>query len=299
MQRILISILIGASFGTVSFIIFTFFVRFELEKKIKEQVNIVNTDVGMIKAKGFGGTLLYFAEKIGEYVKPKHIKKLDDIAEEIKSNLGILGAPYCKINPYTYIGMQFMSSLGAIIIAVALLDIYNIILLAILGLGASFIPLSLIRDKVKSRHKAIFRQLPDVLDMTTLMIEAGLDFNAALNKILESENGPLIDEFVLTQQEIRLGKSRADAFSRMSERIKYVPLNTVLNSISLALRTGGNLAPTLRALSSQFRTERAQLAEKMAAEAPIKLMGPLVLLIFPTIFIILFGPILLSFLNNQ
>jgi tight adherence protein C len=58
------------------------------------------------------------------------------------------------------------------------------------------------------------------------------------------------------------------------------------------------MAPTLRALSGQFRTERSQLAEKMAAEAPVKLMGPLVLLIFPTIFIILFGPILLSFLNN-
>jgi tight adherence protein C len=136
------------------------------------------------------------------------------------------------------------------------------------------------------------------LDMLTLMIEAGLDFNSALAKVIESEKGPLIDEFAITQQEVRLGKSRSDAFLSMIERIKYVPLNTVINSISLAIKTGGSLAPTLRALSEQFRTERSQLAEKMAAEAPIKLMGPLAMLIFPTIFIILFGPILLSFMNN-
>jgi tight adherence protein C len=184
------------------------------------------------------------------------------------------------------------------IMAVILLEVYNPLFLAILGAGGFLVPLSLLKERVKARHKAIFRQVPDVLDMITLMIEAGLDFNTALEKVLATEKGPLVDEFAAAQQEVKLGKSRSEAFSAMIERIKYPTLNTVINSISLALRTGGSLAPTLRSLASQFRVERSQLAEKMAAEAPVKLMGPLVLLIFPTIFIILFGPILLSFMSN-
>ena len=298
MIAVLISILIGIACGIIIYLFLGFLKSLELERKFKEKMDGVNAGVGKVKAKGITGNLIFFAEKIGNYLKPRKIKKLDEFAKEIKGNLDILGDPHNKMDPYTFIGIQVLSSLGAIILAIILLDIYNIILLAAIGFGAFFIPLSLNRDRVKSRHKAIFRQLPDVLDMLTLMIEAGLDFNSALNKIVESEKGPLIDEFAVNQQEVKLGKSRADAFLSMIDRIKYTPLNTVINSISLAIRTGGSLAPTLRTLSAQFRTERSQLAEKMAAEAPIKLMGPLVLLIFPTIFIILFGPILLSFMNN-
>ena len=298
MQTLLISVLIGVACGIVIYQLMNFLKQMELEKKFKEKMDELNTGVGDLKAKGITGNLLFVAEKIGEYVKSRKIKKFDELATEIKTNLDILGDPSNKMDAFTFIGIQFLSSLGVIILCALLLDIYNIVLLAALGFGGFIIPLFLNRDKVKARHKTIFRQLPDVLDMLTLMIEAGLDFNSALGKIIESEKGPLINEFAITQQEVRLGKSRADAFLGMMERIKYTPLNTVINSISLAIRTGGSLAPTLRALSVQFRTERSQLAEKMAAEAPIKLMGPLVLLIFPTIFIILFGPILLSFMNN-
>ncbi len=276
----------------------SFLKRIELEKKFKEKIDGLGTGVGNIKLKGITGQLLFISEKLGEFVKSKRIRKYEQLTKEIKNNLDILGEPHNKMDPYTFIGIQLLVSLGVIILAVILLDLYNIILLAALGFGGFYIPLFLNKDKVKARHKAIFRQLPDVLDMLTLMIEAGLDFNSSLGKIIESEKGPLIDEFAIAQQEVRLGKARADAFTSMIERIKYVPLNTVINSISLAIKTGGSLAPTLRVLSEQFRTERSQMAEKMAAEAPIKLMGPLVMLIFPTIFIILFGPIILSFMNN-
>lgn len=298
MLTALIAVLIGTVCAIAVYLLFDFLRTLELERKFKEKMDGVNAGVDKIKVKGITGNLLFFAEKIGEYFKARKFSKFEKLSAEIKSNLDMLGRPYNSMDPYTFIGIQLLSSLGAMFLAVLLLDIYNIILLAAIGFGAFFIPLSLNRDKVKSRHKAIFRQLPDVLDMLTLMIEAGLDFNSALNKIIESEKGPLIDEFAISQQEVKLGKSRADAMLSMIERIKYTPLNTVINSISLAIRTGGSLAPTLRTLSVQFRTERSQLAEKMAAEAPIKLMGPLVLLIFPTIFIILFGPILLSFMNN-
>ncbi|MDO8734236.1 MAG: type II secretion system F family protein, partial [Elusimicrobiota bacterium] len=89
------------------------------------------------------------------------------------------------------------------------------------------------------------------------------------------------------------------ALNDMADRLSYLPLNTVINSLNLAFKTGGSIAPTLRVLSEQFRVERAQMAEKMAGEAPLKLMAPLILLIFPTIFIIIFGPIVLSFLGGR
>lgn len=297
MQLMLISAFAGISFGSIVYLFLVFFKRIELEKQFKEKMNSIipgqKNTLGGIK-----GNMIFVTEKTGAYIKHLKIRRFDEMAEGIKVNFEILGFQNAKISPYTFIGIQFLSAAGAVAVALALLDIYNVVLLAAISVGGFYIPLALLKDKVKARHRAIFRQIPDVLDMLTLMIEAGLDFNSALNKVVASEKGPLIAEFAAAQQEVGLGKSRAEAFEAMTARIKYPPLNSVINSISLAIRTGGSMAPTLRALSGQFRTERSQLAEKLAAEAPVKLMGPLVLLIFPTIFIILFGPILLSFLNN-
>lgn len=264
-----------------------------LEKRFKDNLGGI-VEVGK---KGISGNVLFFAEKIGSKLRSYRHKTLEGFAASIERSLRILGDPYRTIAPYTVIGVCVLVSLACMLLAVVLLNIYNIILLGVIGTGSFFIPSSLLKDRVKAKHKAIFRQIPDVLDMLTLMVEAGLDFNNALMKIISAEKGELIREFAIAQQEVKLGKSRIESFTHLMERVEYTPLTSVLNAIMLSLKTGGNLAPTLRALSEQFRTERSQLAEKMAAEAPIKLMAPLILLIFPTIFIILFGPILLSFMK--
>ncbi|MFA5779237.1 MAG: type II secretion system F family protein [Elusimicrobiota bacterium] len=295
MQIILISVLVCAVVMLAANAGLVFLRDMQLEKRLKGKL----MDAAEVQQEGIGGNILSVASNIGKFLEKSDVTVLKQMAENIKINLSILGDPFNKIQPHTFIGIQLLSAVGVVIFSILILAFYDAITLLVLGVFGFFLPQMIVKSKVKAKHKAIFRQLPDVLDLLTLMVEAGLDFGAALNKIIESEQGPLIDEFFLSQQEIKLGKSRVSALNDMAERLNYLPLNTVINSLNLAFKTGGSIAPTLRVLSEQFRVERAQMAEKMAGEAPLKLMAPLILLIFPTIFIIIFGPIVLSFLGGR
>ncbi len=288
------SLLFGSCIAILAMAISHYLSQLEIEKKFKER----SEKVSEVYKKGIAWNILFIAGKIGEYIKKIQYKKIDEMALDITKNLEILGGAYGKVNAHAYIGVQVLFAVAFALISAFALDIYNIFMLLIIAVMGFFVPWYWLKEQTKAKHKAVFRQIPDVLDMLTMMVEAGLDFNASLSKILELEKGQLIDEFKAAQQEIRFGKSRIEAFESMALRIKYQPLTQVINALMLAIKTGGSLAPTLRTLSEQFRVERSQLAEKMAQEAPIKLMGPLVLLIFPTIFIILFGPIILSFMGK-
>lgn len=298
MERLILIIVLSIFAGICATIlvkmVYGFVSALELEKKFKKRTDKISD----VYKKGFLWNILFISEKLGVQVRKIKYNRITDFSEDITKQLKILGGVYGSIDSYTFIGVELLTALGSVAIALLVLDMTNLVLLFLVGAVGFFLPLFWIKEQVKAKHKAIFRQIPDVLDMLTLMVEAGLDFNTSLSKILAIEKGVLIDEFQMSQQEIKLGKSRLDAFEAMSEKVKYQPLTQVLNALSLAIKTGGSLAPTLRTLSEQFRVERSQLAEKMAQEAPIKLMAPLVLLIFPTVFIILFGPIILSFIGK-
>jgi tight adherence protein C len=274
--------------------IVTFIKNLRLEKVFKERVDNAN----VARRRGISGNLLFIAEKIGNYVEKKKIKQLEPMLEKIIQDSRIMGGFYDTISPYTFVGIQAIAGCFLVFFIAVLLDVYNPVLwLPIFAIGF-FIPYLLLGEQVKAKHRAFFRQLPDMLDLLCLMMEAGLDFNSALSRIIDAEKGELSDEFHIAQQEIRLGKARNDAFNEMAERIKHPSVTSVIRSLTLAFNTGGSLVPTLKALSGQFRLERMQLAEKTANEAPLKLMAPLLLLIFPTIFMVLFGPIILMFMNG-
>ncbi|OGS09233.1 MAG: hypothetical protein A2204_04455 [Elusimicrobia bacterium RIFOXYA1_FULL_47_7] len=292
MELILISLFSGIAVYFIATELLRHAASLKLEKQVKEKTEAAK---GSRQIKGLTGTLIFFSEKIGEIFKSHKYRFLDEMAAKSSASLSILSNPSLNFDGHTFLGIQFFAGLGAVIFFALLMDMYNfIILCAVFALGF-YAPVMLLESKVKEKHKSIFRQIPDCLDLLTLMMEAGIDFSAALNKLIESEKGSLIDEFAKTQGEIKLGKPRVNAFNDMAERIKYLPLNSVINALTTAFQTGGSLAPTLKTISEQFRVERAQAAEKLAQEAPLKLMAPLVLLIFPTIFIILFGPIILTF----
>jgi tight adherence protein C len=157
--------------------------------------------------------------------------------------------------------------------------------------GAAY-PLIWLRDKVKARHHAIQRALPYDLDLLTLSVEAGLDFAAALGKVVEKgRKGPLADELAITLRELKLGKTREEALRNLSQRVDLPTLSSFVHALIQADKMGTSLGKILRILSAQMRIERTQRAEKLANEAPVKLLFPLIFFIFPTIFIMLFGPI--------
>jgi tight adherence protein C len=145
---------------------------------------------------------------------------------------------------------------------------------------------------VHARHHAITRALPYNLDLLTLSVEAGLDFAAALGKVVEKgRKGPLADELHTTLKELKLGKTREEALRNLAARVDLTTLNSFVHALIQADKMGTPLGKILRILATQMRIERTQRAEKLANEAPVKLLLPLIGFIFPTIFIMLFGPI--------
>jgi tight adherence protein C len=157
--------------------------------------------------------------------------------------------------------------------------------------GAAY-PLLWLRDRIKARRTSIARALPYDLDLLTLSVEAGLDFAAALEKVVvKGRPGPLADELSVTVRELRLGTRREEALRNLAGRVDMPALSTFAQALIQADRMGTPLAKVLRLLATQLRVERTQRAEKLAAEAPVKLLLPLIGCIFPTIFLMLFGPI--------
>jgi tight adherence protein C len=123
-------------------------------------------------------------------------------------------------------------------------------------------------------------------------VEAGLDFAAALGKVVEKgRKGPLADELSNTLKELKLGKTREEGLRNLAARVDLPTLTSFVHALIQADKMGTPLGKILRILSTQMRIERTQRAEKLANEAPVKLLGPLIGCIFPTIFIMLFGPI--------
>jgi tight adherence protein C len=155
-----------------------------------------------------------------------------------------------------------------------------------------FYPLIWVNDQVKKRHLQISRALPFNLDLLTLSVEAGLDFAAALGKVVEKgRKGPLSDELGITLKELKLGKTREEALRNLSARVELPTLTSFVHALIQADKMGTSLGKILRIQSTQLRIDRTQRAEKLANEAPVKLLLPLIGFIFPTIFIMLFGPI--------
>lgn len=151
-----------------------------------------------------------------------------------------------------------------------------------------FYPDIWLRELTQTRMRQIFRALPFFLDIITLCVESGSNLAGGLRQAVEKgPEGPLKVEVNRMLREMRAGKSRADALRSFADRLEMPPVNSLVSSLIQAEKMGSNLAPVLRTNSEQRRIERFQKAEKLAMEAPVKLLGPLVMFIFPNTFIIL------------
>ena len=201
--------------------------------------------------------------------------------------------------PEDFIAMQELAAIGGALVIVymwATLGINPVwIPVAMLGAGV-FLPDRWLRDQVIKRHLLITRALPYNLDLLTLSVEAGLDFTAALAKVVErGRKGPLLDELALVLRQLKMGKTRAESLKMMVERVNLSALTTFVGALIQADKMGTPLGKVLRIQSAQLRVERSQRAEKLAGEAPVKMLGPLILCIMPTVFLILFGPVIFQF----
>jgi len=156
-----------------------------------------------------------------------------------------------------------------------------------------YYPLLWLRRVLKSRHAAIQKALPFVLDLLTLSVEAGMDFMSALQRNCQRRKlDALNEELIRMTREIQVGIPRRVALRNMAQRVDLADLRSVAHALIQADELGVSIGAILRIQSDQMRSRRFDRAEKLANEAPVKMLGPLMLFIFPAVFIILLGPIL-------
>lgn len=165
----------------------------------------------------------------------------------------------------------------------------------ILAAAAWLAPELYLHEKIKNRQLAITLAIPDVLDLLTVSVEAGLGFDAAVAKVIEKVEGPLADEFRRMLYEMRIGRSRREALRDLSERTGVPYLQNFASAVIQADQLGVSISKVLRIQSQEIRRQRRQKAEEEAMKAPIKMLLPLVALVFPSLFIVLLGPAVLQF----
>jgi tight adherence protein C len=162
--------------------------------------------------------------------------------------------------------------------------------LLVMGIIGFSLPTSWLRSAVKSRQRKIIKSLPDAMDLITTCVEAGLGLDAALTKVSEQMKGPLAKELSQTLLEVGMGRLRRDALSDLGQRTGVQELISFVNAVIQAEQLGVSIGHVLKVQSDQMRTHRRQRAEQLAHEAPIKMMFPLVLCIFPAFLLVILGP---------
>jgi tight adherence protein C len=151
---------------------------------------------------------------------------------------------------------------------------------------------------ISERQKKVRNSLPDVIDLLTVSVEAGLGFDGALVKVVDKMPGPLASEFDRVLQEIKVGRQKKDALRDMAERMCIQDLTTFVSSVVQADQFGVSIGNVLRLQSEQMRQKRRQSAQEKALKAPVKMVIPMVVFIFPTLFSVLLGPVVIQLLDQ-
>lgn len=224
-----------------------------------------------------------------------------DRLQAIQKRLQGAGLDYMLL-PEQFFGLQASSASISLLLAALLAPFVPsawLAWLALLPVAGFFYPWLWVVDTRARRRRAIQKMLPVYLDFISMAVEAGLNLSGAISQVVEKgPQGALRFEFSRVLREIRSGLSRADALRRMADRTDLAPMYSFVSTVIQAERTGGSLGPTLKTMANQRRTERFQAAEKIAMEAPVKLVGPLVLFIFPVTFIVLAFPLVMKFASQ-
>jgi tight adherence protein C len=228
-------------------------------------------------------------EKIGNYndrfAKPEW-------REKMKKRFTSMGRPEFRAQDFIAhqeIWCVFFGLFGFLAMNALKQPLWQAVPFAVFG---AFFPYVWLSDQIKKRQSKISRALPYNIDLLTLSVEAGLDFQAALGTVVDKGMpGPLIEELNMVLSEIRLGKTRAESLRNFADRVQIVEVGAFVSNLVQADKMGTSLGKVLRIQSTQMRIARTHRAEKLANEAPVKMLLPLIGCIFPTVFLVLFGPI--------
>jgi tight adherence protein C len=183
---------------------------------------------------------------------------------------------------------------AAVVFGVALAPVAAVVLAPLFGAMGFIVPDSFLTLRVRERRERIRSELPDALDVLAVSVEAGLGLDGAIAKLTEHMHGALVDEFALTLGEMRIGESRPDALKRLAARVPAPELGAFVRSVIQAEQLGISLGRILRVQAADSRLRRQAAAEERAMKAPIKMLFPTALFIFPAMFVVVLGPAFLT-----
>jgi tight adherence protein C len=273
--------------------------RLEEFSQTGEQVDLTKLEM----SQPFTDRVIYpMARKLGEIA----IRFTPQNAlQSISKKLELAGSP-ARMDPTMLLALQFI---GALIFGGLVLLVFSLgsltwplgrkILVALIFCFLGFyFPQLWLSSKISRRQKEIRKAMPDALDLLTICVEAGLGFDAAMSKVSEKWESELSMAFARVIQEIQLGKVRREALRDMSERVGLPELTSFVAAVIQSEQLGVSMAKVLRIQSDQMRVKRRQMAEEEAHKAPLKMLIPMTLLIFPSLMIVLLTPAALRLFHS-
>jgi len=224
-----------------------------------------------------------------------------EMMERIEKKLQHTGVSYL-LTAEQFVAVRVMSTFGGFLFGLLLINLLKggqpvwVLFTIILGF---VLPDIWLRDTRKRRELSVMRAMPVYLDFITMAVEAGLNLQGALGQAMEkAPPSALRNEFAIVLRDLRAGLPRSEALRRMADRLDIKEVTSFVSAMIQAEKMGASMAKVLRVQADQRRNERFQRAEKQAMEAPIKLVGPLIIFIFPVTFIVLGFPIAMKFMSE-
>ena len=254
-------------------------------------------------------------ELMGEK-KPGFVPQIRDFAVYLKARVVRANTLIAKGRRYeraafniTKLGLNEKLSAGSLlfieqsaaVVSFALLFALSedFLLAAAMGIAAFFIPSAVLKAKAAEKDAEIMRELPDALDMIAASIEAGLSLNRSIVRYAEKNRNALSDELAEASKKMQFGKSFEEAMTGIDGKLDIPEVSGFINAFVQADKIGGNVREIIREQAEEARKKRFQFLKKKAYEAPVKLLIPLLIFIFPVIFIVLFGPIVIKLLQGM
>jgi len=296
---IMISMFSTVCFTMVMLLRIIFRDKLHMQKRIKEYVYVDEKSENILEGSFADRVIKPVMEKSNRFlgrIAPKYYYNyLERMIREAGNPKGITvgGVVFLQI-------FSILVSAAAAVIMLISMDIpllKMLVLVCILLVLINIIPKFYLRHKINERQKEIERGLPDVLDLLTVSIEAGLSFDGAVAKLVEKMSGVLAEEFSIVLKEMKVGVSKKEAFKSLVERVPVPSLVTFVSSIIQADQLGVSIGNVLRIQSSLVRQKRMERAKENAMKAPVKMLFPMIIFIMPTIFIVILGPVLIKIME--
>ena len=224
------------------------------------------------------------------------MKQLEPVRQAVEPKLWMAGAGEL-FDPADWVAIRMIFWAAGLLIAAVLSTGVGPVFALLAGGAVAWYPDLWLSGCIRRRHREIVRALPNLLDLLTLSVEAGKDFMTSLKDILERRRlDALGSEFMRALREIQLGRRRSDALRALSNRVRLPELTSVLNAIIQAEELGVSVARLLRIQGDILRGKRFMLAEKLANQAPVKIIFPIVLFIFPAVLVVILVPLAVKML---